>query len=332
MLLTTCPNCSAQFKVQPEQLNVRQGRVMCGRCRQVFNAFQSLTRVADDGATPALIPAAIENAPIAETPPEATAAGALFLREEPMPAMPPHRAPAEKEYYAPLASPETFTETPVEQLTPSVAMAESDHIETIVVLDDLDSGEPPPPATILLDEHPAADTSNPLLSAAGPRHERATHSRSWAMAGVLLLILLVLQAAYLFRTSLVQNYPQLRPHFASACEWIGCSLSWARDDAALRIEASDLIEAPGKAGRIQLTATLVNRGAVPQDFPALELKLTDNANQVQLSRILQPQDYLGRTPAKDETLQPNVETYINLNVEVTNRVQASGYGVRAFYP
>ena len=45
MLLTICPNCSAQFKVQPEQLNVRQGRVMCGRCRQVFNAFQSLTRV-----------------------------------------------------------------------------------------------------------------------------------------------------------------------------------------------------------------------------------------------------------------------------------------------
>lgn len=306
---------------------------MCGRCRQVFNAFQSLTRVADDEASSAFGPAAIKNTPAAETPPEATAAGALFLREEPMPAMPPHRALAEKEYYAPVASPETFSETPVEEPAPNVHTAVADHLETPVVLDDLDNDEPPPPATILLEEPPAiAETSNPLLSAAGPRHERAAHSRSWAMAGVLLSILLMLQAAYLFRTSLVQNYPQLRPHFAGACEWIGCSLSWARDDSALRIEASDLIEAPGKAGRIQLTATLVNRGAVPQDFPALELKLTDNANQVQLSRILQPQDYLGRMPTKDETLQPNVETYINLNVEVTNRVQASGYGVRAFYP
>ena len=109
-------------------------------------------------------------------------------------------------------------------------------------------------------------------------------------------------------------------------------MSWSRDDAALRIEASDLIESPGRPGRIQLTATLVNRGSVSQDYPALELKLTDNANQVQLSRILQPQDYLGRASTKDEMLLPNVETYINLNVEVTNRVQASGYGVRAFYP
>jgi predicted Zn finger-like uncharacterized protein len=47
MLLTTCPTCAAQFKVQPEHLNVRQGRVMCGRCRGVFNAFESLRRVED---------------------------------------------------------------------------------------------------------------------------------------------------------------------------------------------------------------------------------------------------------------------------------------------
>ena len=44
MLLTTCPTCGAQFKVQTAQLNVRQGRVMCGRCRNVFNAFESLQR------------------------------------------------------------------------------------------------------------------------------------------------------------------------------------------------------------------------------------------------------------------------------------------------
>ena len=45
MLLTICPHCKAQFKVTPDQLNIRQGRVMCGRCRHVFNGFQSLERV-----------------------------------------------------------------------------------------------------------------------------------------------------------------------------------------------------------------------------------------------------------------------------------------------
>ena len=123
----------------------------------------------------------------------------------------------------------------------------------------------------------------------------------------------------------------MRPSLVSVCEWAGCSLSWGRDDGAIRIEASDLIETPGKAGHIQLTATLVNRGATRLDLPALELKLTDKANQVILSRILMPHEYLARMPARDESLVPNVEMYVNLNIELTNKVQASGYGVRAFY-
>lgn len=328
MLLTTCPNCSAQFKVQPEQLNVRQGRVMCGRCRQVFNAFQSLTRISDDEA--AQSPPPVE-AP-AEIPAEASAAGALFLREEPMPAMPPHRAPVEKEFYAPEPEEQDATTGDISEPIANLPEPETQPAPSEVVLDDLEPSEPAP-SRLLLDDTPVAiDPDNPLLSAGGSRKERTTHSRSWAFGVFLLVILLAAQGAYAFRALLVQNYPSLRPVFVSTCEWVGCSLSWSRDDSVLRIEASDLIESPGKVGRIQLTATLVNRGTVAQDYPALELKLTDNANQVQLSRILQPQDYLGRVPGKDEGLQPNAETFVNLNVEVTNRVQASGYGVRAFYP
>ncbi|MBL8524413.1 MAG: zinc-ribbon and DUF3426 domain-containing protein [Betaproteobacteria bacterium] len=330
MLLTTCPNCAAQFKVQPEQLNVRQGRVMCGRCRQVFNAFQSLTRISDDEATAAQSSPSAEVP--AEIPAEASAAGALFLREEPMPAMPLHRAPMEKEFYAPPPEEQEVAAKVTDEPAANLSEPSSQSTPSDVVLDDLEPDEPAP-SRLLLDDTPVAiDPANPLLSAGGSRKERPTHSRSWALGGFLLFLLLAAQGAYAFRSVLVQNHPPLRSVFVSACEWAGCSLSWSRDDSVLRIEASDLIEPPGKAGRIQLTATLVNRGTIAQDYPALELKLTDNANQVQLSRILQPQDYLGRVPGKDEGLQPNVETFVNLNVEVTNRVQASGYGVRAFYP
>ena len=76
MLQTTCPNCNAQFKVQPEQLNIRQGRVMCGRCRHVFNAFQFLERVTESipvagnlAPKPAAVvePAAIVAPPVAQS-------------------------------------------------------------------------------------------------------------------------------------------------------------------------------------------------------------------------------------------------------------------------
>ena len=92
-----------------------------------------------------------------------------------------------------------------------------------------------------------------------------------------------------------------------------------------------MIETPGKAGRILLTATLANRGLMPQDLPLLELKLTDNANQVILSRVLRPDEYMGRKPGRDENLAPNVELYVNLSLELVTKAQASGYGVRAFY-
>jgi len=145
---------------------------------------------------------------------------------------------------------------------------------------------------------------------------------------------LVAQAAYAFRTTLVSAYPQLRPTASEICEFAGCLLSWGRDEAALKIEASELIEAPGKPGRILLTAILVNRGKTKQDLPSLELRLTDNANQVVVSRLLHPGDYLGRTINKDEALLPNTELYVNvdLKLEPTNRPPASGYGLIVFYP
>lgn len=48
MLVTTCGHCGARFRVTPEQLNLRQGQVRCGQCRQVFSGFEALERADDD--------------------------------------------------------------------------------------------------------------------------------------------------------------------------------------------------------------------------------------------------------------------------------------------
>lgn len=41
-LVTRCPACSTLFRVTPAQLQVRAGKVRCGRCMQVFDGFQAL--------------------------------------------------------------------------------------------------------------------------------------------------------------------------------------------------------------------------------------------------------------------------------------------------
>ena len=42
MILARCPECSTTFRVLPEQLRVRQGRVRCGQCNHAFNALETL--------------------------------------------------------------------------------------------------------------------------------------------------------------------------------------------------------------------------------------------------------------------------------------------------
>lgn len=55
-MLTRCPSCSTAFRVTPEQLQARHGRVRCGHCATAFNAFDSLATLPaiepDEEATP----------------------------------------------------------------------------------------------------------------------------------------------------------------------------------------------------------------------------------------------------------------------------------------
>lgn len=57
MILARCPACSTTFRVRPEQLNARQGRVRCGQCNHAFNALESVvdeSPLADEALAPDL--------------------------------------------------------------------------------------------------------------------------------------------------------------------------------------------------------------------------------------------------------------------------------------
>ncbi|HEX5394591.1 MAG TPA: DUF3426 domain-containing protein [Rhodocyclaceae bacterium] len=51
-MLTRCPHCTTTFRVKPEQLKARLGRVRCGECRTVFNALDSLVEEVPQAAAP----------------------------------------------------------------------------------------------------------------------------------------------------------------------------------------------------------------------------------------------------------------------------------------
>ena len=74
MILARCPACATTFRVRPEQLRARQGRVRCGQCQHAFNALETLVDegLVDDtaGAHAPVEPAPIGLASIEPAPAE----------------------------------------------------------------------------------------------------------------------------------------------------------------------------------------------------------------------------------------------------------------------
>lgn len=46
-MVTKCPACDTVFRVTPDQLRAREGKVRCGRCMTVFDAAKALATVAE---------------------------------------------------------------------------------------------------------------------------------------------------------------------------------------------------------------------------------------------------------------------------------------------
>jgi len=70
---------------------------------------------------------------------------------------------------------------------------------------------------------------------------------------------------------------------------------------------------------------------VSQEFPHLELTLTDLTGQAAARRVLRPADYLGRSPAPGEVMPAGSELAIQIRLE-TPRIKATGYELLLFYP
>ena len=178
---------------------------------------------------------------------------------------------------------------------------------------------------------PLAATHVPLYPYSEPITARPPLSRAWAFGVVLLAVLLAVQALYAFRSQLAQRYPTTRPWLESACASIGCTVPWVNEESALKLEDSELLEVPGKPNQIALSARIRNLSRAAQEFPHLELTLTDLTGQTAVRRVLRPMDYLGRMPVTGEVMAPGSEALVSLRLETT-RVKATGYELLLFYP
>ena len=161
--------------------------------------------------------------------------------------------------------------------------------------------------------------------------------RRWPwIAGLLILLVLAAgQLLYIFRVELAVLAPELRPALLAGCEQLGCTLPRPQKAELIGIESSDLTptEATGAAGasRLLLTATLKNRAPFDQEYPHLELTLTDTQDTALLKKVLAPTEYLPADQDAATGFAANAEIAVRLPLEISG-LPAVGYRLYLFYP
>jgi predicted Zn finger-like uncharacterized protein len=159
------------------------------------------------------------------------------------------------------------------------------------------------------------------------------HPILWGIAALLAASALSAQAAYRYRTELAVLLPQTRAPLEAACRPIGCTVALPRRPELMAIESSDLqADAKGESVII-LNAVLRNRAPFPQEYPALELTLTDDADRPVVRRVLRPVEYLGAARAAQAAagIGAGGEASLRLSLDAS-RARATGYRLYLFFP
>ncbi len=283
---------------------MRNGKVRCGQCRAVFDALESLL---DDDESGATLPPKV-----AQGDPQAVRSIAASLRQASPPAS---DATADGTSLDPSAA------------TPPVASAASGDAATD------DAGPAAGEAAREPTAAQGAAAQGRWLAAepakASPPGRRS--DRLFAAAGVLLALLLVAQAIFFWRGAIAVALPGLRPALVMLSEALGSELPLPRDAQLIGIEASDLQTDPGRGKLLILQATLRNRAAHVQAYPALELALTDTNDRVVVRRVLLPDEYLPPGAREEKSFAANASLDLRLWLEA-KEIDAAGYRLYVFYP
>lgn len=325
MMLTRCPGCTTTFRVTPEQVKARHGKVRCGRCQHVFDAIEFLVdampvAAAQEAGAPATAVAISPDTAPDGAATESTAASpasahadsidtATLAAEAPAVVV----APAETADADADATPDTATDT---NAAPSAAASEM-------------PAAPAEPAAAHEDSQDPLLQPSPLSAAYAQARALRVPRWPWTVAALLALLALLAQLAIAYRTELATRQPSLRPWLEMLCAQAHCTVGLPSNPDLVGIEASDLH--PSAQGGLELTATLRNRAPYAQGWPDLELTLTDGADKPIVRKVIAPAQYLPATLSAEDGFAANTDVALQLQLDA-GTLPAAGYRLYLFYP
>jgi predicted Zn finger-like uncharacterized protein len=168
------------------------------------------------------------------------------------------------------------------------------------------------------------------------REKRASEPRRLGLrilgilVALVLFVVLLAQLAWWQRETVMVYAPGSRMLFAQVCEHLGCTFAPPRDIDGLQVEPSDLRQVDGPH-KLELRMPLHNRFNVPLAYPAVELTLLDEHNNIAVRRVLWPQDYVKPGTQISAGLAPRTTETMFVRLD-TGTATATNFRVQIFYP
>lgn len=336
VMITTCPACHTRFRVTPEQMDAHGGDVRCGRCAKVFNAHAYLEHELEE-----LQHEGQPQLPFEEPGEHA----ALPAEEEAQQFVATEGFPAEW-----LAVP-SFEGAPAGERTPPPQVAEEALVESHAEAESPapEWGEDALPESPAAADLPLPVSALPAIEEAAPfepvpeahatldgfaeiadEPKKARFFWLWLIGTLLLLASLAVQGLYFFRSDLAARHPEFKPLLHELCGVLQCTIRLPANPDLLSIETSNLEADPQLANQVALNAILRNRAKLAQEYPQLELTLTDTQDRMVARRIFTPGEY-AKGADLSRGMAPNEEMTVRLNLDLGD-LKAAGYRVLLFYP
>ena len=149
-----------------------------------------------------------------------------------------------------------------------------------------------------------------LVAAPGPARWR---SILWALFGLSLALLALLQGVFIERQRVVAELPASAPLIDRLCERLPC-LERREAASAVRLLARDVREHPTYRDALLVNATIVNAAHTASPYPVIDLRLRDAAGNVLSARRFEPREYLDQSIAIAEGMPFDRPVYIVLEL------------------
>lgn len=361
VITATCPNCHAQYQLQPEQLTVAAGKVRCGQCMTVFQA--SPAPVVSKPAAPTVSPTAKPRSSFVNDADEKLLASfddeLISDSEEEL-----HSKKKEEKIEFSAEFDQALRESGLMDDSEVVESLENDESWAEQLLEEDD--EPVPVKvkksgkTSKVEDDPFAldladldislelteDEEDALSSMTGKDELRgriqseplefvlAGRGSLWVNIGLgvtaaFALLILIGQLFY-FQFEQLARKSEWRGMYAVACQYLDCQLPEPYQVSAIQESLLTVKTHPKMRNALLVDAVITNQAERDQPFPDFELFFTNTSGHIVAAKRFKPEEYL-RGELRDAHFMPSRQpVHIVIELEEPSQL-VTGYWMRLSY-